>query len=442
MAEIVNLPELVREGEGQLVEFKESPSNLEKDIGAFANSRGGTIYIGISDNGEIRETQLTNRLKAQILVTVRNCDPTPEVELLQLDKLIALRICESQNKPVRSPTGFYLRMGAISQKLTRDEIISFAVRENKIRFDDQLYIDSTASEILDIRPVEIFRQRAGLQDHLDNLQLLENLGCLKVQNNCPYLTYAGVLIFGREPQRIFPQSTITLLQMDDPATIAEQVIVKGTLFAQVENSFSFLKTHLHTRPVIENLRREDQLEIPEFVLRELLVNTVVHRDYFESSADIVIKIFKNYIEFSNPGTVGQMIPLKSLYGKSFRRNPLIADLFFRANYIERAGTGLLRVQNALERMDLPLLRLSEEGPFFIATLPRPGGEVTARRLNERQYQLLSLPQSFFPFSTKEYAQHFRISERMARLDLNMLLKNKMVTSIRDGRKRHYGKSSD
>ena len=323
------------------------------------------------------------------------------------------------------------------QKLTREEILAFAIRENRILFDSQLYVDRTARECLNKRQVEIFRQRARLEESLDNEQLLQNLGCLKFQNHRPYLTFAGVLLFGEDPQVPFPQATITLLHMEDAATILEQKILKGPLFEQVENAYSFLKSHLRTRPEIRGLQREEVPEFPEPVLRELVVNAVVHRDYFEKAADITVKILRTQIEFSNPGRVSSTIPLQSLYGRSFRRNPLIADFFYRARYIERAGTGLLRVREILHKAGLPPLELAEEGPFFIATLFRPESLTALTDLNERQNRLFAFSADFFPFNTRDYARKFGVSERMARLDIQDLVKKGMLLVQREGRRIHY-----
>lgn len=433
----VNIEDIIREGEGYLVEFKESPAHLEEGISAFANASGGSIYIGISDKGEVKPIPLTGRLKAQLTAAVRNCDPPPDVRIERMGKIVVLKVSESRNKPVRAPRGFYLRIGATSQKLTRDEIFSFAVRESRVLFDSQLFVEKTAGACLSVRQIEIFRNRARLDIELDNLQLLENLGCVKYQNNHPYLTYTGILLFGKDTQRIFPQATITALSMENPSTILEQKIIKGTLFEQVEGCFAFLKSHLRSRPDIKSLRRKDILEFPEFVLRELLVNSVIHRDYFERSADIMVKIFKTHIEFCNPGTVSQNIPLKSLFGRSYRRNPMLADLFFHANYIERAGTGLLRVQDALKQERLPPLKLSEEGPFFVATLIRRESLETGCQLNARQRQVLTLPQNFFPFSTMDYAAKFGISERSARMDIRKLAGEGILIPTKDGRRVRY-----
>src|SRR3989338_2535656 len=134
-----DIQEIIQEGEGYLVEFKEALSHIEKDFCAFANASGGTIYIGIADNGTIHPIVLSNRLKSQLYDAARNCDPPVEVSIHSLEKIVVILVAESRNKPVCSRDGFYLRIGANSQKLTRDEILTFAVQETKIIFDRQLY---------------------------------------------------------------------------------------------------------------------------------------------------------------------------------------------------------------------------------------------------------------------------------------------------------------
>ncbi|MBI1870069.1 MAG: putative DNA binding domain-containing protein [Chlamydiae bacterium] len=423
-----------------MVEFKEGLSHhLEKDLSAFANASGGTIYLGISDKGTIHPLSLTHRLKSQLQSTARNCDPPIDITIRPIEDIVAVEVSESLNKPVRASDGFYLRIGASSQKLTRDEIFAFAVQETKIMFDRQLYVKEKAESILATRQVEWFRQKARLEMDLDNLQLLENISCLQRQNQNHYLTHAGILLFGANPQKMFPQATVTLIVLEDLSTIREQKILKGTLFQQIEIAFQFLKDHLKSKPEIQSLERKDVLEIPEFVLRELLVNAIIHRDYFETSSDVVIKIFPTWIEFSNPGPISKRITLDQLWGKSYRRNPMIADVFFHANYIERAGTGLLRVQKTLEHLNLPSLKIAEEGPFFIATLPRPNFDLLSQKLGERQRKLIGLSNTFFPFSTLDYAKQFSISERMARLDIKNLIEAGVIIPQREGRYVRYVK---
>ncbi|MBU0506112.1 MAG: RNA-binding domain-containing protein [bacterium] len=434
------LQSIINEGEGYLVEFKESLKGIDKEVCAFANASGGSLYIGITDSGHIKKTTLTNTIKSQIHSTIHSLDPEPKINITKFNEVIKIAVYESDNKPVKASTGFYLRIGANSQKLTRDEILSFAVKENKLRFDHQLYIDETATNLIEIRQVERFREKAKLNVELDNLKLLENLGLLKRQNNTAYLNHAGILLFVSQCKRIFIQATITVLHMQDPATILEQKIIEGTLFDQVEHAVAFIGDKLVKTPIIERLRREDVWEIPELVVRELVINAVIHRDYFESASDVVIKVFKTHIEISNPGTVSHYLSLDKIYGSSYRRNPLLADIFFHAGYIERAGTGLLRAKEALKTAGLPDLKIFEEGLFFVAVVRRRTKEASLEGLNNRQIELLELSDSFFPFSAEDYAARFGVSPRTARADIKKLIDKKLIKKIHLNKQTKYEKS--
>ena len=133
------LKQILEEGEGQFIEFKEKPDKkLPKEIVAFANASGGRIFLGINDNNAVTGINITNKLKSQIIDTGKNCDPKIHLGLEQLKNVLIINVLEGENKPYQCSSGFYLRLGTNSQKLTRDEILEFSIKESKIRFDEQI----------------------------------------------------------------------------------------------------------------------------------------------------------------------------------------------------------------------------------------------------------------------------------------------------------------
>lgn len=430
------LKQIIAEGEGELVEFKESPRNLEREICAFANTQGGKIYIGITDSGMVKKTKLTNKLKSQIQTQARSLEPNPNLKIESFSEIIMIHVEESTNKPVKAPQGFFVRMGANSQKLSRDEILEFAVKEFKIQFDKQLYLEEEATSLIHSSFVELYRLEAKLDKNINQLQLLENLGCLVIQNQIPYLTNAGVLFFAKNSQKIFPQATVTVLKMSSEDQIEDQKIISPPLFQQMETAFQKIRDHLNTAFEITSLKRKENLEIPEATLRELLLNAIIHRDYFEVSADITVKVFPHHIEFSNPGSILHKVPLEKLYGKSIRRNPILAELFQRAGYIERAGTGLIRIRNALRSLGLPGPDIHEDGFFFVNDIARIGTQENSflNAAEGRWRDWCFLGKNKAPFLTKEYADHFHISTRMVLRELNQMVEKGLLRKRLQGRK--------
>ena len=132
------LLELVKTGEGLTLEFKENiGSNLGREICAFANGNGGKIVLGVKDNGEILGVRITNSLKSQIQSYARNIDPAFSVETEDLENILVIHVPEGKKKPYTANGQFFLRVGATSQQLNRDEIKEFFQKENLIFFDNQ-----------------------------------------------------------------------------------------------------------------------------------------------------------------------------------------------------------------------------------------------------------------------------------------------------------------
>ncbi len=97
--------------------------------------------MGITDAGTIKGIAVTNRLKSQIQDIAYNCDPSIIVSLNETDNVLTVEINEGRNKPYSCSSGFFLRMGANSQKMSRDEIIALAIKTGKVRFDEQICND-------------------------------------------------------------------------------------------------------------------------------------------------------------------------------------------------------------------------------------------------------------------------------------------------------------
>jgi len=124
------------EGEGQKIEFKAKPSHLASEMVAFANASGGSIFVGITDDGQIVGAGVSNRLRSQIQDIANNCDPRIPIRLISHGPVIEIVVPEGKDKPYCCNEGFFLRIGPNSQHLSRDEILRFAIRSNKVRFDE------------------------------------------------------------------------------------------------------------------------------------------------------------------------------------------------------------------------------------------------------------------------------------------------------------------
>lgn len=428
--------------ESGTVELKSKPAGLEREIVAFANAKGGTIVIGVDDHGNPAKFEITNRIRSQIVDAIENCQPRPDFHLEEQDGVLLLHIEEGEKKPYRAPEGFFLRIGASSRKLNRDEIIKFFIDENRISFDSQVrseVFNSLESELFSPSLFGVFRERSKLEAQTDDLSLLANLQLIHTEKNITYPTNALVLLFSRSASKVFPQARTIIWEMSNETSILDQRIITGDLFSQLSQSLALIEARLKRRYVIEKLTRDEITEFPSFVLRELLVNALIHRDYFERGAEIQIKIYPDRVEISNPGKLLYGVKTESLIGRSLRRNPILAEIFHRAGLVERAGTGLIRVQNLLQEQNLAPIKLKEEGEFFIAILMRHTQlpEDDKIKMNSRQSKTINLLKQKKYITSAEYASKYQLSDRLARKELAELVRAKLIERIREGREIKY-----
>ncbi len=368
---------LLEEGEGYSLEFKESVNtDLAKELVAFANASGGRILIGVNDAGHVVGCDISNKALSQIQDAALSCDPEVaiHVEKLSSPKILVIHVPEGANRPHRCAKGFYLRNGASSQKMSTADITAFIRAEGKIRFDEQLRLDLDWKEALDENRLRHFLKLSGIQPKKDLANLLLNLGAGDFKDGTFYLNQTGVLFFAKEPTaRLFHVSVVcALFKGTAKAYILDRKELTGSLLENVEEALVFLKKHLKLRWEItaESARRKEILELPEVALREAVINAVCHRDYLEQGAQVMVEIFDDRVEIHNPGGLPRGLPPNDFGKRSVCRNPLIASLLLRCNYIEKMGTGIERIRNAVRDAECPPVNI-RFNTFFTLEFPRP-----------------------------------------------------------------------
>ena len=166
------------------------------------------------------------------------------------------------------------------------------------------------------------------------------------------------------------------------ATILDRKAFSGSLIENIEEALLFLKKHLQLRWEITDAspRHQEILEIPETALREGLVNALCHRDYLEEGAQVTVEVFDDRVEIYNPGGLPPGLKPEEFGTRSVCRNPLIASLLLRCEYIEKLGTGIERIRTALTEAQCSDVKV-RFNTLFTLVFPRPtytpdsGGEL-------------------------------------------------------------------
>ena len=365
---------ILDEGEGYLIEFKESVSDsLAREMVAFANSSGGRVFVGISDDGSIKGVDITNRLRSQVYDIARKCDPPVNIALKKWKNILIVEISEGTDKPYSCKDGFFIRAGSNTQKLRRDEIIDYFTHEGKIRFDEQFCMDFQYPDDFSQERFHRYLQQCGITSNLSGEQILTNLGVAQRQAGRLLMKNAGVLMFAREPTRFHFHAAITCVRFRGKTKthIIDRKDFGDDIITNVDNAMKWLKTYIPLRYEItgKKLQRDEIPELPYDALREALLNSVVHRDYFEKGAVTMVEFYDDRVHIHNPGGLVKGIRPEEFGVTSISRNPFLQGLFHRANLVERIGSGIGRMRDEMKEYGLEEPEIKWNG-FFRITFKR------------------------------------------------------------------------
>ena len=241
--------------------------------------------------------------------------------------------------PVSLRGRYYQRSGSTNQELTGNALNEFLMRRFGKSWDGVTY-DSFSMSDIDTETVERFKKLA-----VDRLPLI-------VEEKDPHLILnklnlihdgkfkrAAILLFGKNPQALFLQSHIKIGRFLSDTDIFTSDIVEGNLFRQVDQAISILKSKYLISPItFEGIHRREKLELPVIALREALLNAIIHRNYMTTSA-IQVRIYDDRVVILNEGALPENITIEDLRREhlSKPRNTLIADVFYKAGFIESWG---------------------------------------------------------------------------------------------------------
>ncbi len=430
-------------GEGQTVEFKESSSasKLDKEIVAFANASGGTIYCGISDNGEVVGTTVSNAIKSQIQDLARNCDPPISIQIDVLDKkILKIQIPESDSKPHQCSTGFYLRVGANSQKLRATEI-KLLLASGQSVFDSRVNEHARFPKDFDETAFSNFCHLTRISPTRNQIDLLHNMQIITTDKKDKIrLTNAGVLLFTKQPRMHLPESYLTAVCYNgiDKFSILDRKDFTGNIIDQIESGLAFAKKHIDVEYDIGGAgARIERYQFPLVAVREALINALVHRDYTFRNSCVYLNIFSDRLEIENPGGIPAGKSPDEIEGRSIRRNPILADLLFRAGYGEKLGSGLIRIKDSLKENENPTYQIAASNFFSIRLRPRIP-RTKNLNVSALQIEILNLLKSSSrELSSSEIASQLNTSVTTITRHLKSLIANNLVSVSGTGKSIRY-----
>lgn len=380
--------------EGQDQEFKRSVKNFT-DIGqtacAFANSIGGDILVGVDDSGKALgvDRKVLDDMQLRLTGALKCVSPVPRHEIVieEMDgkAVVRVKVHPSPSDSFCTHQGMvYVRSGSANLRMEGASLLQFMCEKQVFRFDSRSSDLSVGD--LDLRKLEdyVHRRSPGMSFEMQKAEeVLGNLG-LMVGRGERSLRNAAVLMFGQHPHRAIPQNEVRLVRFAgrEPIKVLDSLFANGTILENLEEAESFILKNIRVGFHIEGMYRKEVPEYPFKAIRELLLNAVVHRDYFDCNG-IQINIFEDRMEFINPGRLAPGFTLSDLGTISVQRNPLIYSLLRELHLVEGLATGIPLVRSSMIEQGLPEPFFEEKGNFFKVTLfnaqVRDRGSLSARQ---------------------------------------------------------------
>ena len=369
------LTELLQNGENSGVEFKRddvSPERLAARITALLNLEGGYVLLGVEDDGSISGlTRESNKAEEWVMQIARDhIDPAfiPYWEPFAVeDKLIGIISLHANapDKPYKAKRGSawvtYIRAGTTTRLATREEEERLYQQAGRLIFGLKP-VPGTTLESFDkrrlhdyfVRVVETDTPPFGDVEQWE--RLLQNMDFATSAAGHIASTVDGLLLFGQKPGRFLPQSGIRALCYpgDEPdyAARADEYI-KGPLVSLststglvfepglVDSGWDFVRRNTTPTAWLERAQRYQRWEYPESVVRELLVNALVHRDYSISGTDVTLTIYSNRLEIESPGRLPNTVTIEGMKsGLRYARNQTLVNVMRDYGYVEGRGMGV------------------------------------------------------------------------------------------------------
>ena len=346
---------LVSKGEDSTTQFKEnihSPEQLAREMVAFSNSAGGQILIGVSDSGEIKglggedisriNQMISNAASQHVRPPIH-----PKTEIVEYEnrKVIVLTVLCGTNRPYCTNKGIYLtKSGADKRQISSDEMRRLFQESGQLRADETTFPNAVWDDIDSDLFFEFFEKKykERISDRTMIPRLFENLNLASDGK----FNLSGILLFGRNVSKYFPLNQLICVSFfgDDIAgtQYRDSENIEGNVRKLFKEGMAFISRNLKKVQNGRSVNTVGEPEVPLIVFEELLVNALIHRDYF-ISGNIRILIFDDRIEIASPGKLPDSLTVEKIKrGVSIKRNQTLASFAFDVLNFRGIGSGILR----------------------------------------------------------------------------------------------------
>ncbi len=243
----------------------------------------------------------------------------------------------------------YWRVGDKSRKLTFEERVQLMYDKGERYYEDTPTHNATLEDI-DMNIVQAYTERIGYgKSPIEFLQ--ENKGFVTYKGDAIQVSTACILLFAKRPQNFFPRARVRFIKyfgteekVGREMNVIKDVTFEGRLLEQIQKTIDYLETQIKEHSYLgENGTFVSERDYPKFVIQEMVVNSVCHRDYSIKGTEIQIKMFDDRIVFETPGKLPGIVRPDNIRHTHFSRNPKMAEYLKAYDYVKEFGEGVDRM---------------------------------------------------------------------------------------------------
>ncbi|TDP57278.1 RNA-binding domain-containing protein [Aminicella lysinilytica] len=425
--------------EGSTIEFKRIYVNdIAKTAVAFANTKGGRIYIGIEDDGTVAGIddaddvmlKCTNNLRDSIkpdITLFSEC----RMENIEGKDVIVLEIQKGTASPYYiaskgiRPEGVFVRQGSSNVPATETAILKMIKETDGDEYEDVRSLDQNLTFLEAVKVFDNENIPFGLTQQ-------KTLGII---NTDGVYSNLGLLISDQCVHTI----KVAVFEGTEKLVFKDRTEFTGSLLKQLSDVFEMLGRYNRTHSEFGGLYRVDTRDYPIEAIREVLLNALVHRDY-SFSGSILISIFDDRIEVVSLGGLVKGITYDDIMlGASIPRNKKLANLFYRLKLIEAYGTGMPKIISCYkECYTKPMMEVSDNA--FKITLPNmnlAGKEIMTGSLTVKEKACYELFKGERELTRKQVESSLTVSQPFAVKILNGLVDKNLIDRVGKGKNTRY-----
>jgi ATP-dependent DNA helicase RecG len=469
-----DLTRLISAGPGERIAF--APGNtgvakLAETLAALANGHGGVLLVGVTTSG--KPTGIADSADTRAVVHAAGLLAFPPL-ILPLPQAVeheGKQFCLVEVPPglpqVYSVDGRYLtRTGAQNRLLSAAELGALLLARGEAGFESRPALGATLDD-LDPVQVQAYASLLGypptgfpdspkypsatndLREGSDGYNALFSRGCLTQTADGTIPSYAGILLFGRHPQRFLRNAQITLVRYAGPQMGDEFLRhdAAGALPDQIRQAEAFVTANMRRGMRLTGFTRQETAEYPLGVVREAIVNAVAHRDYAVRGDDIRVLMFSDHMEVYSPGRLPGHVTLDNLATERFSRNEAIVQALSDLGFVERLGYGIDRMVTSMAEAGLPAPVFEETVAGFRVTLRGRGEELVSpeaaprwgnRRLDPRQERALAYLAERGTITNREFRELCpELSDETIRRELADLVDQGLIVKVGERKATYY-----